>query len=182
MKVGKITAKLRVAVPVCFMEDGKEVKRYPNIEIPDSLKELEMLDFHFSVDAGGKITFEIHFEEGVLPEVFPEPRTRMTRAAIAKAATQPATEIDEPKAAATEEPPAEEPAAMELRFNVTGISRKELVIAVSEYTGAEPAYKAAPSFAYAIGSYTVDKEGTLTGPANPALIAALAEQGYTAAE
>lgn len=86
MKAGKITAKLRDAVPVCFMVDGEEVKRYPNIEIPDSLKELEMLDFHFSVDAGGKITFEIHFEEGVLPEVFPEPRTRMTRAAKAKAA------------------------------------------------------------------------------------------------
>lgn len=182
MKTGKITAKLRDAVPVCFMVDGEEVKRYPNIEIPDSLKELEMLDFHFNVHMDGKITFEIHFEEGVLPEVFPEPRTRMTRAAKAKAAAQAATEIDEPKAAATEEPPAEEPAAMELRYNVTGISRKELVAAVGGFVGTEPAYKAAPSFAYAIGSYTVDKEGTLTGPANPALIAALAEQGYTAAE
>lgn len=135
------------------MVDGEEVKRYPNIEISDSLKELEMLDFHFDVHMDGKITFEIHFEEGVLPEVFSEPRTRMTRAAKEKAAAQAATEIDKPEAAATEEPPAE-----------------------------EPAYKAAPSFAYAIGSYTVDKEGTLTGPVNPALIAALAEQGYTAAE
>ncbi len=182
MKTGKITAKLRDAVPVCFMVGGKEVRRYLNIEIPDNLKEMEMLDFHFNVHMDGKITFEIHFEEGVLPEVFPEPRTRMTRATKAKAAAQTATEIDEPEAAATEKPPTEEPAAMELHCNVTGIPRKELVVAVSDFVGAKPVYKAAPSFAYAIGGYTVDKEGTLTGPADPALIAALAEQGYTAAE
>lgn len=185
MKAGKITAKLRDAVPVCFMEDGKEVKRYQNIGIPNSLKELEMLDFHFNVHMDGKITFEIHFEEGVLPEVFPEPRTRTTRAAKAKA-IQSAPEINKPEAvpveAASEETPAEEPATMELHYNVTGIPRKELVVAVSGFVGTEPVYKAAPSFAYAIDSYIIDKEGTLTGPANPALIAALAEQGYTAAE
>lgn len=71
---------------------------------------------------------------------------------------------------------------MELHYNVTGISRKELVAAVGGFVGTKPAYKVAPSFAYAIGGYIIDKEGTLTGPANPALIAALAEQGYTAAE
>ncbi|PWL99734.1 MAG: hypothetical protein DBY09_02675 [Selenomonadales bacterium] len=54
MKAGKITAKLRDAVPVCFMEDGEEVKRYQNIEIPDSLKELEMLDFRFNVQWTGR--------------------------------------------------------------------------------------------------------------------------------
>ena len=31
MECGKLTAKLRDAVPVCFMVDGKEVKRYKNI-------------------------------------------------------------------------------------------------------------------------------------------------------
>ena len=36
------------------------------------LKEVEMTDFHFNVHMDGKITFEIHYEEGVLPEVFPE--------------------------------------------------------------------------------------------------------------
>ena len=188
MKAGKITAKLRDAVPVCFMVDGEEVKRYPNIEIPDSLKELEMLDFRFNVHMDGKITFEIHFEEGVLPEVFPEPRTRMTRAAkaAAKAAAQaapveirePEDTMEEPESITTEEAPAD----MVLRFNVTGISRKQLVIAVSEYTGAEPTYKAAPSFAYEIGAYTVDKEGTLTGPANLALAEALQRQGFVTAE
>ena len=76
MKTGKITAKLRDAVLVCLMEGDKKVKQYQNIEIPDSLKELEMLDFHFNVHVDGKITFEIHYEEGVLPEIFPEPRTQ----------------------------------------------------------------------------------------------------------
>ena len=33
MECGKLTAKLRDAVPFCFMVDGKEVKRYKNIEI-----------------------------------------------------------------------------------------------------------------------------------------------------
>ena len=78
MKAGKITAKLRDAVPVCLMVNGEDVKRYKNIELPDALKEVEMTDFHFNVHMDGKITFEIHFKESVLPEVFSEPRTRMT--------------------------------------------------------------------------------------------------------
>ena len=41
MKCGKLTAKLRDAVPVCFIEEGKEIKRVKNIEIPDAIKELE---------------------------------------------------------------------------------------------------------------------------------------------
>jgi hypothetical protein len=35
MEMGKLTAKLRDAVPVCFLVEGKEIKRYKNIEIPD---------------------------------------------------------------------------------------------------------------------------------------------------
>ena len=42
MKTGKITAKLRDAVPVCLMVNGEEVKRYKNIELPDMLKEVEI--------------------------------------------------------------------------------------------------------------------------------------------
>ena len=45
MKTGKITAKLRDAVPVCLMVNGEEVKRYKNIELPDELKAVEMTDF-----------------------------------------------------------------------------------------------------------------------------------------
>ena len=37
MECGKLTAKLRDAVPVIFIEDGKEVKRLKNIEIPDEI-------------------------------------------------------------------------------------------------------------------------------------------------
>ena len=78
MKTGKITAKLRGRSSVCLMVNGEEVKRYKNIELPDMLKEVEMTDFHFNVHMDGKITFEIHYEEGVLPEVFPEARTRVS--------------------------------------------------------------------------------------------------------
>lgn len=102
MKTGKITAKLRDAVPVCLMVEGKEVKRYKNIELPDMLKEVEMTDFHFNVHMDGKITFEIHYEPGVLPEVFPEARARVTRAAKA-AAKATAKAVQE--AAPTEESP-----------------------------------------------------------------------------
>lgn len=200
MKTGKITAKLRDAVPVCLMVNGEEVKRYKNIELPDELKEVEMTDFHFNVHMDGKITFEIHYEEGALPEIFPEARTRVSRAAkaAAKAAAQESTEVmaveaaePEIEAAPEDSPavvPAEpivekaEPESIEAAYNVTGVRRKQLVVAVSEFTNIEPEYKAAPSFAYEIGDYMVDKEGTLTGPENPALIESLKEQGFIAAE
>lgn len=191
MKTGKITAKLRDAVPVCLMVDGEEMKRYKNIELPDELKELEMKDFNFDVPMDEKITFQIHYEQGVLPEVFPEPRAKMTRAAKAeakKAAQEAAHETEaveaaeQPEDSETPAEPIEESGSMEIVFNLTGIRRKELVVAVSDFIGAELEYKAAPSFAYEIGGYTVDKQGTLTGAASQPLLAALAEQGFTAAE
>ena len=202
MKTGKITAKLRDAVPVCLMVNGEEVKRYKNIELPDELKEVEMTDFHFNVHMDGKITFEIHYEEGALPEIFPEARTRVSRAAkaAAKAAAQESTEVmaveavePEIEAAPQESPqtyeisaenPEEEskPEYIEAAYHVTGVRRKQLVVAVSEFTNIEPEYKAAPSFAYEIGDYMVDKEGTLTGPENPALVESLKAQGFIAAE
>ena len=206
MKTGKITAKLRDAVPVCLMVNGEEVKRYKNIELPDMLKEVEMTDFHFNVHMDGKITFEIHYEEGVLPEVFPEARTRVSRAAkaAAKAAMQQPAEdeaaevieptvedepedsqpTDEHQAENPGEPTAEEnePEGIEVAYNVTGIHRKELVVAVGDFIGAKPEYLKAPTYAFAVGSYNIDKEGTLTGPVNPALIESLKEQGFVAAE
>ena len=80
MKCGKLTAKLRDAVPVCFIEEGKEIKRVKNIEIPDAIKELEYKGFKFDVPMSGAITFKIYFEPGTLPETWPEPRQRKTRA------------------------------------------------------------------------------------------------------
>ncbi|HBV50852.1 MAG TPA: hypothetical protein DEF06_01060 [Clostridiales bacterium] len=205
MKTGKITAKLRDAVPVCLMVNGEEVKRYKNIELPDMLKEVEMTDFHFNVHMDGKITFEIHYEEGVLPEVFPEARTRVSRAAKAAVkATMPqpaedeaaeaieASAVDEPDNQPTDEPQAENPSeptteeteaeGIEAAYNVTGIRRKELVVAVGDFIGAKPEYLRAPTYAFAVGSYNIDKEGTLTGPENPALIESLKEQGFVVAE
>ena len=188
------------------MVNGEEVKRYKNIELPNMLKEVEMADLHFNVHMDGKITFEIHYEEGVLPEVFPEARTRVSRAAkaAAKAAMQQpaeaeAAEATEPAAAdesedsqPTDEHQAEnpgepiteenEPEGIETAYNVTGIRRKELVVAVGDFIGTKPEYLKAPTYAFAVGSYNIDKEGTLTGPENPALIESLKEQGFVAAE
>ena len=158
MKTGKITAKLRDAVPVCLMVNGEEVKRYKNIELPDALKEVEMTDFHFNVHMNGKITFEIHYEEGTLPEIFPEARTRVSRAAkaAAKADTQESAEVmaveatePEIEAAPQESPQTDEipeknpeekskPECIEAAYNVTGVRRKQLVVAVSEFTNIEP--------------------------------------------
>lgn len=220
MKTGKITAKLRDAVPVCLMVEGKEVKRYKNIDLPDTLKEAEMLDFHFNVPADGKITFEISYAPGVLPEVFPEARAKMTRAekAAAKKATKaaaeqeptpeenapaampeaPAAEPEKAEDTATEnkaaeestieanEPaeeaaPAEEADTMEISYNVTGPRRKELATAIGEFIGMAPVYMKAPTYGFAISNYILDRNGTLRGKENKALVEALAAQGFTAA-
>jgi hypothetical protein len=80
MKAKAITAKIRDAVPVCFIVNGEELQRYKNIEIPDSLKELELKDFHFQVSpTDEKIAFHLIFDEGVLPKVFPESKPLMKR-------------------------------------------------------------------------------------------------------
>ena len=75
-----------------------------------------------------------------------------------------------------------EPEGIEAAYNVTGVRRKELVAAVGDFIGAKPEYLRAPTYAFAVGSYNIDKEGTLTGPENPALIESLKEQGFIAAE
>ena len=160
MECGKLTAKLRDAVPVCFIENGKEIKRFKNIEIPDEIKKLPYRDFEFSVPVTGAITFKIMFEEGILPKVWPEARTRKSRKV------------------SPEEAPI--PEKMEAAFNVTGERRKALVEAIKAFVDAPPVYQNAPSFAYVIGDYTVSKIGTLSGPANEALIAALNAKGFIA--
>ena len=210
MECGKLTAKLRDAVPVCFIEDGKEVKRFKNIEIPDEIKRLPYQDFEFSVPVSGAITFKITFEEGILPKVWPEARTRKTRkikleeapvpehitaglqAALeqAEAEGQPMAEIAEAAAQGAEITTelngqeltitAHETENMEAAFNVTGERRKALVEAVKAFIDAPAVYQNAPSFAYVIGDYTVSKTGTVSGPANEALMAALNAKGFIA--
>ena len=211
MECGKLTAKLRDAVPVCFIEDGKEVKRFRNIEIPDEIKKLSDQSFEFSVPVTGAITFKIMFEEGVLPKVWPEARVRKSRkvsseeapmperitaglqAALvqAEAEGQPVVEIVEAAAHGAEITAelngeeltitAHELENMEAVFNVTGERRKALVEAVKAFVDAPAVYQNAPSFAYVIGNYTVSKTGTVSGPTNEALMAALNAKGFIVA-
>ena len=70
--------------------------------------------------------------------------------------------------------------SMVSHYHVTGEQRKALVTAVSVFVDAPAVYQNAPTFAYAIGEYSVDKEGTLTGPASEALITALQAKGFMA--
>ena len=49
---------------------------------------------------------------------------------------------------------------MEVKMNTT--DRKGLVKAIAEITGTTAAYKGAPTFAYEIGEYTIDRNSTLT--------------------
>ena len=196
MKAGQITAKIRDAVPVCFYQDGDEAIRYRNIDIPDSLKELDIMDFGFDISAEGKITFRLFFDDGILPAEFPPIREKFTRAekAAAKAAT---TEINAEDLAAVEtvtaatgseatvtpagggEPgEAQRPVITEYKFNVTGDRRKALVGAICQIINQPMEYLGAPSFVYAIGGYRIDKTGAMTGEAGPDLLAALAERGF----
>lgn len=75
--------------------------------------------------------------------------------------------------------------AVNIRFNVSGSERKALVGIISEISGQEISYKGAPTFAYAVGNYIVDKDGTLSyqddinGEEVERLLAALKERGYT---
>jgi hypothetical protein len=199
MNAGKITAKLRDAVPVQFFEEGEERIQYKNIDIPDSLKTLDLFDFGFNVELDGKITFRLHFEKGVLPAEFPSAREKTTRAekvaekaakveeaaptedmaaAAIEAATGSEAVMDTEIAEEAAETP-ETPAIPEYRFNVLGSRRKELVVANSEYLNQPWKYLAAPSLAYTVGEYRIDKAGTLLGEASPELLAALTNQGFT---
>ena len=200
------------------MVDGKEVKRYKNIEIPDEIKRLPFIDYKLDVPTSDAITFKIHFAPGVLPEVWPEARQRQSRrnpiqlpestpeqreaimaeveAALmaglerADAEGQPVREVAEMVAHGAEITAeikgneliitAEESDTMEIHFGYTGEQRKELVKTIGEFTGQPPVYQNAPTFAYRIGEYKVDKRGTLTGPNDRALRKWLKDSGFEA--
>ncbi|MGB4685332.1 MAG: hypothetical protein WBH53_01975 [Limnochordia bacterium] len=73
---------------------------------------------------------------------------------------------------------------MEMRFNVTGEERKRLVSAISEIVDLPANYLGTPTFAYEIGEFTVDREGTLFAGSSldhelmDNLKAELAERGF----
>lgn len=67
---------------------------------------------------------------------------------------------------------------MEFNFNVTGTERKRLAGAISELIGEPVNYLGAPTFAYEVGGYHIDKNGTVTGEYAPQLFAELTERGF----
>ena len=77
---------------------------------------------------------------------------------------------------------------MRINYNVTGADRKALVRAMVELLGEPPVYQGAPSFAYAVGSYIVDKDGMVSVPEDTApedirkLVDALREKGFQPVE
>jgi len=50
---------------------------------------------------------------------------------------------------------------MTVKYNVTGARRKELVLTIANWTGCEAKYLGAPTFAYEVDYFTIDKNGTL---------------------
>ncbi|TQI67364.1 virulence protein [Clostridium sp. KNHs216] len=50
---------------------------------------------------------------------------------------------------------------MEMKYNVTGSDRKRLVTAIAEFMECAATYKGAPTFAYEVGCFTIDKNGTV---------------------
>lgn len=74
---------------------------------------------------------------------------------------------------------------MTINCNVTGAERKRLAQVLGEITFTEPVYLKAPTFAYVIGGYHIDKNGTiecsddLAQEAVLLVIEKLKEQGFT---
>lgn len=73
---------------------------------------------------------------------------------------------------------------MEVKFDLTGTTRKELVKAAEQIVGAKATYKKLPILSYELEGFTFTKDGTLvwderTAPeAAERLVTALAEQGF----
>jgi len=74
---------------------------------------------------------------------------------------------------------------MQIKYNVTGDRRKALVAVMRDVLQDTTRYLGAPSFAFQVGAYTVDKSGTVTCPDNTneaqieMLIRELAHDGFT---
>ena len=62
---------------------------------------------------------------------------------------------------------------MKINYNVTGPKRKLLVAAISQELNTSTKYLGAPTFAYEVGGYHIDKNGILEGEDNPGLVADL---------
>jgi hypothetical protein len=62
---------------------------------------------------------------------------------------------------------------MRIDYNVTGPKRKSLVEAMSQEMNSPAKYLGAPTFAYEVGNYHIDRNGLLEGEDNPGLVADL---------
>ena len=62
---------------------------------------------------------------------------------------------------------------MRIHYHLSGAARKALVTAISEELNQPAHYQGAPTFAYEVGGYQIDKTGTLEGVDNPGLVADL---------
>ena len=51
---------------------------------------------------------------------------------------------------------------MTIKYNRTGADRKPLIATIASITGAEAKYLGAPSFAYQVDYFTIDRNGTIT--------------------
>lgn len=71
---------------------------------------------------------------------------------------------------------------MKIFYNVTGSERKSLVTAVSQKLNTPAEYLGAPTFAYRVGVYHIDKNGMLTGKDSLDLEDALFQKGFSAEE
>ena len=52
---------------------------------------------------------------------------------------------------------------MTIKFNVPGKKRKELALTIAKWLGSEVKYQGAPTFAYEVDCFTIDKDGNLCG-------------------
>ena len=154
MECGKLTAKLRDAVPVTeaipfkiIFEEGVLPKVWPEARARKSrLPKREETPAPETITAGLQAALDRAEAEG------------QPVAEIAEAATRGAeitAELNGQELTIT----AQETVNMEAAFNVTGDRRKMLLEAVSAFVGTPAVYQSAPTFAYAIGEYAVSKTG-----------------------
>ena len=59
---------------------------------------------------------------------------------------------------------------MQINYNVTGEKRKLLVKAISQELNTSAKYLGAPTFAYEVAGYNIDKNGVLMGNDNYELV------------
>jgi hypothetical protein len=64
------------------------------------------------------------------------------------------------------------------KFAVKGDRRKALVSAMQQLLQAKMEYLGAPSFAYRLADFYIDRDGTVTGPENMNLLVGLLERGF----